>query len=85
VVRLTWGSTITTIWTKVSPYGIGSKEASNLASTGLDVVEHVHRVREVFLVPNHVLVVLGMLDIEPENVNRDIFFVEPLLHTPDVV
>jgi len=26
-----------------------------------------------------------MLDIEPENVNWDIFFVEALLHTPDVV
>ena len=79
------GSTITTIWTKVSLCGIGSMEASNLASAGLDVVEHVHRVREVPLVPNHVLVIFGMLDIEPENVNGDIFLVEALLHTPDIV
>ena len=64
---------------------MGSNEALNLASAGLDVVEHVHRVREVLLVPNHVLVVLGMLDVEPENVNGDIFFVEALLYTPDVV
>jgi len=26
-----------------------------------------------------------MLNVEPENVNRDIFFVETLLHTPDIV
>ena len=70
---------------KVSPYGIRSKEASNIASTCVDVVERVHGVREVLLVPNHLLVVLGMLNIEPENVNSDIFFVEALLHTRDVV
>lgn len=29
--------------------------------------------------------VLGILDIQPENVNGDIFFIEALLHTPDVV
>jgi hypothetical protein len=30
-------------------------------------------------------VVLGILDIKPENVNRHIRFVESLLHTPDVI
>ena len=29
--------------------------------------------------------VLGILDIEPENVNRHIRFIESLLHTPDVI
>jgi len=29
-------------------------------------------------------VVLGILDIQPENVNRDILLVEALLHTPNV-
>ena len=29
--------------------------------------------------------ILGILDIEPEDVNRDILFVKVLLHTPDVV
>ena len=64
---------------------LGSNQAPNLASEGFDVVEHVNRVREVLLVPNHVLVVLGILDIQPEDVNRHVFFVEPLLHTPDIV
>ena len=37
---------------KVSPYGTRSKEASNIASTCVDVVERVHGVGEVLLVPN---------------------------------
>ena len=63
----------------------GPNQASNLASEGLDIVEHVNWIREVLLVPNHVLVVLGILDIQPEDVNRHIFFVEPPLHAPDIV
>ena len=39
----------------------------------------------MFLVPSHVLEVLGIPDIEPENVDGDILFVEALLHTPDIV
>jgi len=62
-----------------------SNQTLDLASEGLDVIEHVDWVREVLLVPNHVLVVLGILDIEPENVDRDILFVETFLHAPDVV
>ena len=29
--------------------------------------------------------ILGILNIQPENVNRDILFIEAFLHTPDVV
>lgn len=61
---------------KVNPY---------LTSESLNVVEHIDWVREVFLIPNHVLVFLGILDVEPENVDGDILFVETLLDTPDVV
>ena len=39
----------------------------------------------MLLFPDHVLVVLGVLNIKPENVNRDILLIEPLLNTPDVV
>lgn len=56
-----------------------------LASEGIDVVDHVYWVREVLLVPNHVLVFLSILDVEPENINGDIRFIKALLYTPDIV
>lgn len=62
-----------------------SNQNFNLASEGFDVVEHINWVREVLPFPNHVLVVFRILDVQPENVNRDILFVEALLHASDVV
>ena len=29
--------------------------------------------------------VLGILNVKPENVDRDVLFVEALLHTPDII
>ena len=37
------------------------------------------------LVPDEVLVVLSVLNVKPEHVNRDILLVEALLHGPNIV
>ena len=55
-----------------------------LAGEGLNIVEHVNWIREVLIVPNHVFVVFGILDIEPKHIDGDIRLVEAGLYTSDI-
>jgi hypothetical protein len=48
-------------------------------------VGHLHWVREILLVPNHILMVFGILDVQPKDIERHVLLVEALLHTADVV
>jgi hypothetical protein len=56
-----------------------------LTSLSFYVIYHVNGIWKVFLIPYEVLVFLGIFDIKPEDVNRHIFFVEPLLYRPNII
>ena len=50
-----------------------------------DVISHFHRIREIFLIPNEILVLFRIFNIKPEHIDRHVLFIEPLLHTPYVI
>ncbi len=58
---------------------------TDFTAQSCNVIDHFDWVREVFLVPYHILVILGILNIQPKNIERHIFLVEASLYTTDVV
>jgi hypothetical protein len=69
----------------INRWFIMKRVSTNLAPKSSNIVDHVNWVREVPLVPNHILVLLRVLDIKPEDINWHIFLIKPLLHCPDIL
>src|SRR6201996_4262284 len=59
--------------------------SSNFAFESRNVVRHLHGVREGFLLPHKVLVVVRVLDVEPEDIDGHIFLVKTLLYSAYIV
>jgi hypothetical protein len=48
-------------------------------------LDHLNRVRELFLIPDEILVLFRVLNIKPEDIDRNICLVEAALHRPDII
>lgn len=58
--------------------------STNLALQFGDIVHHINWVREMLVVPHEVFVIICVLDIEPQDIERDILFVESSLNAPNI-
>lgn len=58
---------------------------TDLAAQRSDVVGHLYWVGEILLVPDHILVILRILDVQPKDINGHILLVEALLYIAYVV
>lgn len=58
---------------------------TDFTAQSCNVFGHFDWVGEVFLVPYHILVILGVLDIQPKDIERHIFLIEACLYTTHVI
>ena len=58
---------------------------TDFTTQSCNVFGHFDWVGEVFLVPYHILVVLGVLDVQPKNIERHIFLIEAFLYITHII
>lgn len=56
-----------------------------MASSSSNIINHINWVGEVLRLPHEVLVILRILDIEPEYIYRHALFVKALLNSANVI